>query len=100
VNGSSFESVAVAELSVPGVTRRMMFGRDTLLVEDHPYAFLDGDRVALKLPGAAELVAAGVGIVPVMGTREMRQWVAVPLTDSSVAGVRSRLVAAREFVNH
>ena len=70
---------AVAEVSgLPGVTRRTMFGRDTLLARGHPFAFRDGDRIALKLPDAVDVVAHGAGTTPVMGRRVMRQWVAVP----------------------
>ena len=92
----AFESVAAGQLAVAGVTRRVMFGRDTLLVDGHPFAFLDGDRVALKLPGAGELVTSGEGTAPMMGKRVMRQWVAVPLVISEE--LRGRLAAAREFM--
>jgi hypothetical protein len=103
-----FEELAAGELGVPGVTRRMMFGRDTLLADGHPYAFRDGERVAVKLPSAAERVAvklpsaaervaAGEGETPRMGSRIMRQWLSVPLEASSdvvalVAEARSRVV--------
>jgi TfoX/Sxy family transcriptional regulator of competence genes len=89
-----FESLADAALAVSGVTRRTMFGRDTLLADGHPFAFLDGDRVALKLPDAADLVAAGEGIVPRMGNREMRQWISIPASSP----VTERLEIARRFV--
>ena len=92
----AFESVAAAELEVSGVTRRTMFGRDTLLADGHPYAFQDGDRVALTLPSAAEVVASGEGRLPRMGKRVMRQWAAVPLDGSS--GLTERVEAARRFV--
>ena len=95
---SSFDALAADALAWPGVTRRMMFGRDTLLAEGHPFAFRDGDQLALKLPDATDLVARGEGTTPVMGRRAMRQWVAVPLEASS--GLAERLEAARRFVNH
>jgi hypothetical protein len=92
-----FEELAAGELAVPGVTRRMMFGRDTLLADGHPYAFRDGERVAVKLPSADERVAAGEGETPRMGSRIMRQWLSVPLEASSdvvalVAEARSAIV--------
>ena len=92
----SFDAVVADVLGLPGVTRRMVFGRDTLLAEGHPFAFRDGDRIALKLPGAAELVASGEGTAPVMGRRVMRQWVAVPVEDSP--GLAERVEEARRFV--
>ncbi|NMO93932.1 hypothetical protein [Actinomycetospora sp. TBRC 11914] len=91
----SFEALATEQLAVPGVTRRSMFGRDTLLVDGHPYAFRDGERVTLKHPAAGELVAAGRGVVPVMGSRAMRGWVAVPLGSSSLSGLAELAAAAR-----
>jgi hypothetical protein len=93
----SFDAIAAAQLEVVGVTRRMMFGRDTLLAGGHPFAFRDGDRIALKLPDAADLVAGGAGTTPVMGRRSMRQWVAMPV-DS--AGLAERVDVARRFVDH
>ena len=98
---SAFEAfeAAVADVSgLPGVTRRTMFGRDTLLAQGHPFAFRDGDRIALKLPDAVDLVAHGAGTTPVMGRRVMRQWVAVPLDDPT--GLAERVDAARRFVDH
>jgi hypothetical protein len=93
----AFESVARDALGVAGVTRRMMFGRDTLLADGHPFAFRQGDRVALKLPSAAEVVASGEGTLPRMGKRVMRQWVAVPLVVSPE--LTERVDAARRFVD-
>lgn len=94
----AFESVATGQLDVSGVTRQMMFGRDTLLADGHPFAFRYGDRVALKLSSAAEVVASGDGTLPRMGKRVMRQWVALPLVVSSE--LTERVDAARRFVNH
>ena len=96
--GSAFDAVAARQLGAAGVTRRMMFGRDTLLAGGHPFAFRDGDRIALKLPDAVDLVAHGAGTTPVMGRRVMRQWVAVPLDDP--AGLAERVDAAHRFVDH
>ena len=92
---SAFDAVVAGQLGVAGVTRRMMFGRDTLLIDGHPFALRDGDRIALKLPDAAELVARGAGTAPVMGRRTMRQWVAVPLD-----GCEELVDAARRFALH
>ncbi|MDL5158848.1 hypothetical protein [Actinomycetospora termitidis] len=92
----------VDALEAPGVERRVMFGRDALLVDRHVYAFLDGGdgtdgvRLALRLPpaDAAELLATGDGRTPVMGKRSMEGWVSVP-----VEGDRTPLItAAREHV--
>ncbi|MEJ2871419.1 TfoX/Sxy family protein [Actinomycetospora sp. OC33-EN08] len=86
----------VDALEAPGVERRVMFGRDALLVDRHVYAFLDGERLALRLPpaDAAELLATGDGRTPIMGKRSMDGWVSVPLE-----GDRTPLItAAREHV--
>ena len=92
----SFEALAAGQLAVPDVTRRLMFGRDTLLAGGHPFAFRDGERVAVKLPTAGELVAAGEGLAPRMGSRVMRRWVSLPLQVSEELG--ARMTAAREHV--
>jgi hypothetical protein len=94
MSDDAFESLAAAALGTAGVTRRMMFGRDTLLADGHPFAFRDGDRVALKLPDAADRVAAGEGTVPRMGRRTMRQWISIPASISAAASVE----IARSFV--
>ncbi len=57
----AFETLAATQLELAGVTRRTMFGRDTLLADGHPYAFRDDDRVALKLPDAGQLVGRRAG---------------------------------------
>lgn len=80
----TFEALAARQSAVPGVTRRVMFGRDALLADGQVFAFRDGDRVAVKHPSAGELVAAGRGIAPVMGSRVMRQWVAVPVSSAEL----------------
>ena len=90
----AFESLAAAALGTAGVTRRTMFGRDTLLADGHPFAFRDADRVALKLPDAADRVAAGEGTVPRMGNRAMRRWISIPASISAT----ERLEIARRFV--
>jgi TfoX/Sxy family transcriptional regulator of competence genes len=92
----AYESLVAEALSGPGVTRRTMFGRDTLLADGHPFAFRAADRVALKLPDAAAVVASGEGRVPRMGKRVMRQWVAVPLVSSDL--LSQRVEEARRFV--
>ena len=94
--GEAFETLAAAQLALGGVTRRSMFGRDTLLADGHPYAFHDGDRVALKLPAAEDLVASGEGTVAMMGRRVMRRWVAVPLVVDD--DLTTLLARAREHV--
>jgi hypothetical protein len=94
----AFESVVAEQLGVPGVTRRKMFGRDTLLADGHPFAFRHGDHVALRLPESGELVSSGEGTVTMMGRRVMRQWVTIPLVVSDE--LRGRLDRARQFENH
>jgi hypothetical protein len=106
----AFETVVAAQLDVAGVTRRTMFGRDTLLADGHPFAFRDGDHVALRLPEAGELITSGEGTVTMMGRRVMRQWVTVALVGSDeLRGrdelrdrdqLRDRLDRARQFENH
>ncbi len=58
-----------------------MFGRDCLTQDGHNVAFLDVDRLAVKLPpaAAAQLLASGEAIVPRMGQRAMKSWVSVAL---------------------
>lgn len=79
-----FDELAAEHLHQPGVGRRMMFGRDTLTVDGRMFAFRHHDQLALKLPPAtaAAMLAAGQGVVPHMGNRAMRNWIAVPLPDT------------------
>lgn len=78
-----FDELATEHLHQPGGGRRVMFGRDTLTVDGRMFAFRHHDELALKLPAAtaAAMLAAAHGVVPRMGNRAMRHWVAVPLPD-------------------
>lgn len=78
---AAFEDLAADHLGQPGAGRRRMFGRDCLTLDGHTVAFLDDDRLAVKLPPApaAELLASGCAVVPRMGDRAMRRWVSVAL---------------------
>lgn len=65
-----------------------MFGRDCLCLKERAIAFLDTDRLALKLAPAlaAGLLTTGGAVVPRMGERPMRHWVAVALPAAAIAG--------------
>lgn len=77
-----FEELAAEHLARPGTGRRSMFGRDCLMANGRNVAFFHDDRLALRLPPdlAAALLASGEATTPLMGTRAMRNWVAVPPT--------------------
>ncbi|MGH3396977.1 MAG: TfoX/Sxy family protein [Streptosporangiaceae bacterium] len=49
---SSFERLAAIQSTRADVERRRMFGRDGLTVRGKFFAFLDADRLLLKLPWA------------------------------------------------
>lgn len=65
----------------PGVSRRRMFGRDGLRVNGTFFAFLNRDRLVVKLPPArtAALIAAGEARVATDLSPTMLRWISVPL---------------------
>lgn len=77
----AFEDVAADHLERPGAGRRRMSGRDCLTLEGRNVAFLDGDRLAVKLApaAAAALLERGDAVVPRTGERPMRRWVSLAL---------------------
>jgi hypothetical protein len=74
-----FEELAAEHRRRPGAGRRRMFGRDGLSVHGMFFAFLNGDRLVLKLPPvlAAALLAAGDALPAVALSPSMRTWVMV-----------------------
>ena len=77
----TFERLAIAQLACKGVGRRRMFGRDGLTVQGRFYAFLDADRLLLKLPPptAGTLLAAGQATTATSVSPAMTKWVGVSL---------------------
>src|SRR5215831_9927498 len=78
-----FDELAGEQLQQPGVGRRRMFGRDGLNVNGRWFAFLDRDRLVLKLPPATTdaLLAAGEATTAEKTSPTMRRWVSVPLPE-------------------
>jgi hypothetical protein len=69
----------------PRVRYGTMFRSPGLRVDGRIFAFLGhGDRLIVKLPRdrAVELMAAGAAHDVTMGTRTMKEWVALPLGDA------------------
>ena len=77
---SSFEGLAVVQSGHAGVARRKMFGREGLKVNGKFFAFLDADRLLLKLPQAKReaLLAQGHATSAVLVSPSMNKWVAIP----------------------
>jgi hypothetical protein len=75
-----FDKLAAEHLQQPGTGRRPMFGRDCLTVDGHNVAFFHDAHLALRLPPTAAdvLLDSGAAVAAHMGTRVMRNWVAVP----------------------
>jgi hypothetical protein len=91
-----FEDLAAEHLDRPRSGRRVMFGRDCLVVDGHNIAFFHDDRLALRLAPerAASMLAAGDATIPLMGTRPMRSWVSVPLAEGPAGARRWRALVA------
>jgi TfoX/Sxy family transcriptional regulator of competence genes len=70
--------------SLPGVARRRMFGRAGLSVHGKFFAFLNADRLVLKLPAATAtaLLASGAARPATDLSPTMRHWVSVPAPDA------------------
>lgn len=64
------------------VARRRMFGRDGLAFDGVFFAFLNEDRLALKLPSStmADLLNSGLGESALSLSRSMRKWIQLPWT--------------------
>ena len=67
------------------VAQRRMFGRPGLRVNGKFFAFLNHDRLVLKLPAAtaSALLASGAARVATDLSPTMRQWVSVPAPEAS-----------------
>lgn len=68
----------------PDVEHGTMFRSPGLRVSGKIFAFVGrNDRLIVKLsrPRAEELIAAGAAHEVTMGTRTMREWIAIPLHD-------------------
>ena len=90
-----FEQLAAEQVQLPGVARRHVFGRAGLNVRGTFFAFLNGDRLVLKLPAAtaSALVASGAARVAVDLSPSMRKWISVP-TPVAVDGWRQLMQQA------
>lgn len=96
---SSFERLATLQSARADVGRRRMFGHDGLTVNGKFFAFLDRDRLLLKLPRAkmGALLADGHATSAVSVSPTMTNWVAVPY-GSRAADWEALMDEAREFV--
>jgi len=96
---SSFEGLAVVQSGHAGVERRRMFGREGLKVNGKFFAFLDADRLLLKLPQAKRdaLLAEGHATSAVLVSPTMNRWVAIPYA-SRAADWEALADEARQFV--
>lgn len=65
-----------------------MFGRNGLTVHGRFFAFLDGDRLLLKVPPSAAnaLVAKGGGVHRESVSPTMTKWIAVPFASRPARG--------------
>ncbi|MGN9840213.1 hypothetical protein ACTMTI_19025 [Nonomuraea sp. H19] len=82
-----YEDMVAEHLTRPDVSMGRMLHADGLKVGGKAYAFFSKDRgVVLKLPAprAGELVGEGTAEVVRMGTRQMREWVALREPDEEV----------------
>jgi TfoX/Sxy family transcriptional regulator of competence genes len=93
-----FDELAAEHLGQPGTGRRRMFGRDGLSAGGKFFAFLDRDRLVVKLPPATTeaLIAGGEAAVATDVSPTMRKWVTVPLPDDPDRW-RRLLAEAREY---
>lgn len=97
---SSFERLATVLSARGDVERRRMFGRDGLTIGGRFFAFLDRDRLLLKLPQATRdaLVAEGHATSAVSVSPTMTKWVAIPYA-SRAADWEALMDEARQFVS-
>ena len=96
---SSFERLAAVQSRHPEVGRRKMFGRDGLTVNRRFFAFLDGDRLLLRLPREKMRALASVGHATSAASVSpaMTDWVVIPYA-SRAADWDALTDQAREFV--
>jgi TfoX/Sxy family transcriptional regulator of competence genes len=96
---SSFERLAAVQSGHADVGRRRMFGHDGLTVKGKFFAFLDDDRLLLKLPRAkmGALLAEGHATSAASISPAMTKWVAIPYA-SRAADWDALADEAREFV--
>ncbi|MGP3917876.1 hypothetical protein [Nonomuraea sp. 10N515B] len=81
-----YDDLVAEHLARPDVSMGRMLHADGLKVRGKAYAFFSRDRVVLKLPAAraGELVGEGTAEVLRMGSRQMREWVALREPDEVV----------------
>lgn len=87
----------------PDVELGTMFRSPGLRVGRKIFAFLgSGNRLIVKLPRprALELLAMGTVTEVTMGTRTMREWIAIPLGDDPTAGTELWRHLASEAHDH
>jgi len=97
---SSFERLAAVQTARGDVERRRMFGHDGLTVRGRFFAFLDGDRLLLKLPRVkmGALLAEGHATSAESVSPTMTNWVAIPY-GSRAADWDALMDEARVFVS-
>jgi TfoX/Sxy family transcriptional regulator of competence genes len=97
---SSFERLAAIQSARGDVERRRMFGHDGLTIGGRFFAFLDQDRLLLKLPQAKmdALLAEGHATSAVSVSPTMTKWVAIPYA-SRAADWEALMDEARQFVS-
>lgn len=81
-----FDELAGELMRDPKVGRRTMFGRDGLAFAGVFFAFLNHDRLALKLPEStmADLLSEGTAESALSLSRTMRRWVQLPINVSDM----------------
>jgi len=78
--GERYEELCDELLASPGVSIGRALSNEGLMVGGKLFAFQRRDNFVVKLPvdRVAEVVGSGDGVVAVMGTRVMKQWVELP----------------------
>ena len=81
--GDVYDELATEQLARPGVTLGRALQNEVLKVNGKIFAFLNRDRLVVKLPRerAAAMVAAAEAVVFESGGRPMKEWVAVGEVD-------------------
>jgi hypothetical protein len=81
-----YDELAGELMRDPQVGRRSMFGHDGLAFDGVFFAFLNHDRLALKLPEStmADLLSEGIAESALSLSRTMHRWVQLPIDVSDM----------------
>lgn len=81
-----FDELAGELMRETKVARRRIFGRDGLSYDGVFFAFLNHDRLALKLPEStmADLLTTGIAESALSLSRTMHRWVQLPMSVSEL----------------